>query len=173
MRADFYEVIYMIRDLEEKDFKAVCEIVNRNWMNVYNGYVNPLLLNENGCKERSERLIKDFNSHRFFEYVWEEKGEIAAMMSIGDTEDEDKNGAFELWRLYVHPNYQGKGIGSKLIALAEKQAKLKGYSEIVIWAFRENHKGVKFYQKQGYELNKEKFLDEPYLTWGVRLIKCL
>ena len=34
----------MIRELEKKDFEAVCEIVNRSWRTVYSGYVNPLLL---------------------------------------------------------------------------------------------------------------------------------
>lgn len=163
----------MIRELEKKDFEAVCEIVNRSWRTVYSGYVNPLLLDEKGCEKRKERLIGDFTSRRFSEYVYEENGEIAAMMSVGDTEDEDKEGAFEVWRLYVHPDFQGKGIGGRLIAFAEEQARLKGYSEIVIWAFKGNQKGVKFYQKQGYAINKEKFLEEPYLTWGVRLLKNL
>ncbi|MCM1298017.1 MAG: GNAT family N-acetyltransferase [Firmicutes bacterium] len=163
----------MIRELEARDFNKVCEIVNINWQRVYNGYINPLLLNEEGCVKRLDSLIKDFKSHRFFEYVWEENGEAAAMISIGDTEDNDKKGAFEVWRLYVHPDFQGNGIGGKLIAFAEEQARLKRYPEIVIWAFRENHNAVKFYQKQGYEPDKEKFLDEPYFAWGVRLIKRL
>lgn len=163
----------MIKELEEKDYKEVCNIVNINWRAVYEGHVNPLLIDEKGCEEREKKLIKEFSNHRFFEYVWEEKGKIAAMMSIGDTEDEDKTGAFEVWRLYVHPDFQGIGIGGKLISFAEEQAKLNGYSEIVIWAFKENHRAVKFYQKQGYEINKEKFLGEPYLAWGVRLVKSL
>ncbi len=65
----------MIRPLEEKDIDTVCGIVNENWKNVYSGYVNPLLLNSDGCAERARRLKTDFAARRLSEYVWEEQGD--------------------------------------------------------------------------------------------------
>ena len=139
----------------------------------YSNYVNPLLLNEIGCKERAEELRHDFQSKRLSEYVWEEQGQILALLSIGDTADIDKKGAFEIWRIYVRPEAQGHNIGSKCILFAEQEAKRQGYQEIVIWAFQENTTAISFYQKNGYVIDKNEYLGEPYLTFGIRLIKTL
>ena len=115
----------------------------------------------------------DFQSKRLSEYVWEEQGQILALLSIGDTADIDKKGAFEIWRIYVRPEAQGHNIGSKCILFAEQEAKRQGYQEIVIWAFQENTTAISFYQKNGYVIDKNEYLGEPYLTFGIRLIKTL
>ena len=77
----------MIRPLAEKDYNIAIDIVNTNWKKTYSDYVNPLLLNEDGCKKRAEELKHDFQSRRLLEYVWEEQGQILALLSIGDTAD--------------------------------------------------------------------------------------
>lgn len=96
----------MIRPLEERDIEIVCTIVNENWKNVYSGYINPMLLNADGCAERICRLKSDFSSHRLSEYVWEEQNQVSAMLSFGDTADTDVTEAFEIWRIYVATQFQ-------------------------------------------------------------------
>ena len=161
----------MIRTLEEKDIEIVCNIVNDSWNSVYAGYVNPLLLNEDGCAERIRQLKSDFATHRLSEYVWEENNQVSAMLSIGDTADKDMTEAFEIWRIYVAAQFQKKGIGKSLLDFAEQRAKEQGYKKIVIWAFKDNHQAVSFYQKSGYCIDKEEYLDEPYFAMGIRLKK--
>ena len=113
----------MIRPLEEKDIEIVCDIVDENWKNIYAGYINPLLLNTDGCAERIHKLKSDFTTHRLSEYVWEEDNQVSAMLSIGDTADADMEGAFEIWRIYIGAELQGNGIGKQLLEFAEHQAK--------------------------------------------------
>lgn len=161
----------MIRPLEEMDVEIVCDIVNENWKNIYAGYVNPLLLNADGCAERIHKLKSDFITHRLLEYVWEEENQVSAMLSIGNTADADIEGAFEIWRIYVEAGVQGNGIGKRLLEFAEQQAKQRGYKKIVIWAFKENYRAISFYLKCGYCADKEEYLGEPYLAQGIRLKK--
>lgn len=163
----------MIRQIQENDFDVVCDIVNKNWKAVYRGYVNPELLNDFGCKKRKCELEQDFLSQRLSEYVYEEQKQVLALLSFGNTEDVDKAGAFEIWRIYVSEVVQGKGIGKKLLDFAEQQAKENDYRESIIWAFKENIRAVSFYQKCGYAIEKEEYLEEPYLSVGVRLSKKL
>lgn len=163
----------MIRPLEQKDYIAVIRIVNESWKTVYAGYVAPALLTEAGCRERAERLERDFSTHRLAEYVWEEEGELLALLSIGDTADPDLPGAFEIWRIYVAPAAWGKGIGGQLLEFAERYAREHGYTQAVIWAFRENTRAGAFYQSHGYRPDKEEYLGEPYEAWGVRRRKNL
>lgn len=103
--------------------------------------------------------------------MWEENGNVVAMLSFGNTADHDKAGAFEIWRIYIKSDFQGKGIGHNLIAFAEQAAKEEGYTEVVIWAFKNNLNAISFYRKHGYILEKEEYLGKPYLTMGVRLNK--
>ena len=161
----------MIRPLVESDFDAAIQIVNRNWKNVYVGYVNQGLLNDAGCQERSQQLREEFINHRLSEYVWAESGQILGLLSMGTTADTDKASAFEIWRIYIAAEAQGKGIGGRLLVFAEQTAKENGYSEIIIWAFSENARAIRFYQKYGYQIDKKEYLDAPYLTYGTRLSK--
>ncbi len=161
----------MLRETKKVDIDMISEIVNDNWKRVYKGYVNPQLLNDRGCEKRTCELKADFISGRLAEYVWEEQNQVVAMLSFGDTEDTDKKGAFEIWRIYVALDFQGKGIGNSLLTFAEQKAKELGYKEIIIWAFKENVHALSFYQKHGYILDKEEYLSEPYLAMGVRLCK--
>lgn len=161
----------MIRPLEEKDIEIVCDIVNENWKNSYAGYINPLLLNTDGCAERKHKLKSDFTTHRLSEYVWEEDNQVSAMLSVGNTADADMEGAFEIWRVYVDARFQGNGIGKQLLEFAEHQAKQQGYKRIVIWVFKDNYRAVSFYKKCGYCVDKEECLGEPYLAIGIRLKK--
>lgn len=163
----------MIRKIETRDFDAVCTLVNESWKSVYRGYVNPLLLNAEGCEKRAMQLKKDFTSGRLSEFVWEEHHRIAAMLSAGDTADADCAGTFEVWRIYVDPAFQGRGIGGRLLDFAERRADALGRSEVVIWAFKENTRAVSFYLKHGYRIGREEYLGEPYQASAVRLVKRL
>lgn len=163
----------MIRQLQKEDFEKVIQIVNQNWITVYNQYVNPLLLNEEGCQRRECHLKHDFQNHRLYEYVWVENNQVLGMLSIGKTSDEDKPNVLEIWRIYIDSSAQGKGIGKQLLAYGEQKAQEEGYNEVVIWVFKENHRALKFYQKNGYVKDKEEYLGEPYLTTGIRLLKKL
>lgn len=161
----------MIRLLEERDFDTVCEIVNDAWKTVYADYVNEKLLNEQGCIDRENRLKKDFLSCRLSNFVYEYKGQPVALLSIGETADQDKSGAFELWRIYIQENYRNQGIGQQLLQFTEEEAARLGFHEILVWAFKENDRAITFYKKYGYEYDLEQYLGEPYCTYGIRLCK--
>ena len=163
----------LIRALRNEDYDTVCKIVNENWKEVYAGYVNPELLNDFGCKQRELQMKKDFLSSRLSEYVLEKEGKAVALLSFGNTEDDDKAGAFEIWRIYISHDEQGNGLGGKLISFAEQEAAKNGYKEIIIWAFKGNGRAIAFYQKHGYSIDQESDLGAPYMTIGVRLIKRL
>lgn len=163
----------MIRKLEEKDIDKVCKIINDNWKSVYAGYINNELLKDEECIRRAERLKKDYLSHRLSDYVYEKDGQVVGTLSIGDTADKDKEGSFELWKIYISKSSQSKGIGSKLIEFTEAKAKDRGYKEIVIWAFKGNTYALSFYEKHGYKVDKEEYLGKPYEAYGVRFNKMI
>lgn len=163
----------MIRRLIETDIAPICEMVNENWREVYVGDVAPQAIGEKGCAERSKNLAKDFGCTNLQHYVYEADGKAIALLSFGDTAEEDRSGAFEIWRLYLAKAYQGRGIGGELLCFAERHAKAEGYREAVIWAFQKNQRAIAFYQKFSYVVDKTEEMGPPYCTDAVRLYKKL
>lgn len=163
----------MIRRLQSKDMDVACDIVNDNWKSVYAGYVNEELLGEKGCADRKERLKKDFLSGRLENYIDEQDHQVVALLSIGPSEDPDKAGSFEVWRIYLKKEFQRQRIGSDFIHFAEAQARKEGFHEIVIWAFQKNTSALAFYQKNGYRVDQTNYLGKPFFAYALRLQKTL
>lgn len=163
----------MIRLLKGVDYDTVAALVNADWRQTYAGYVNPAHLSAEGCAERARELRADFESGRFAEYVWEEGSRVLALLSMGRTAEADLADAFEVWRLYIAQTAQGRGIGGRMLSFAEEYARGKGFSRVVIWAFSENYRSIAFYQKNGYRIDRETALGEPYLAYAKRLLKRL
>ena len=103
--------------------------------------------------------------------MWEENGNVVAMLSLEIPQIMIKLELLKYGEFILHQIFKGKGIGHNLIAFAEQAAKEEGYTEVVIWAFKNNLNAISFYRKHGYILEKEEYLGKPYLTMGVRLNK--
>jgi GNAT superfamily N-acetyltransferase len=52
-------------------------------------------------------------------------------------------------KIYVNPDYQGRGIGAALLRFLEELAVKKGHKELILFAFDNS---VTFYKKQGYAI---------------------
>ena len=60
----------------------------------------------------------------------------------------------ELWGLYIHKDYVGKGVGSRLLSCAEKSLKKMGCKKVNI---ESTISAKKFYQKHGYDVLRKSF----------------
>lgn len=59
--------------------------------------------------------------------------------------------AYIIHRFCVSPDYQNRGIGSKVLSHIEEQIKSMGYLSIRLDVFSENPYALKLYEKNGYE----------------------
>lgn len=74
--------------------------------------------------------------------VVEQDNEIIGMMALSTTEE---TGWID--QLYLHPNFVGQGIGTKLI----EQAKTELGSPIRLYTFQENQRAIQFYERHGFK----------------------
>ncbi|WP_282936477.1 GNAT family N-acetyltransferase [Paenibacillus sp. RC67] len=64
---------------------------------------------------------------------------------------QDQSGkAVVIHRLAVHPDYQGQGIGKKLLQFAEMEAAAHPYTSIRLDAYSANLAAIGMYEKAGY-----------------------
>jgi len=70
---------------------------------------------------------------------------------IGFVEHDSKA---ELTRLYVHKNFQGKGVGSRLLCRAEESMKKLGHKKI---SLESTISAKPFYEAKGYKVIKKGF----------------
>ncbi len=108
-------------------------------------------------------------------YGVEEKGQLLGVVALNTSQSkqykklewEDQNGnCLIIHRLAVHPGYQGKGIGKKLLRFAEDYAKINGFSSIRLDVYKNNPGAVSLYKKDGYVERGEiyfPFREVPYL----------
>ncbi len=93
-------------------------------------------------------------------YVWDDKNQIKGCIMFSPEKDEVYNSAkwltqddknIYVHRLAVHPKFQKKGIGNKLMNFAESIAKKLNFISIRLDTFSQNKSNNKFYESRGYQ----------------------
>ena len=80
------------------------------------------------------------------------QGELGGCVILTDVD----GSILKLRQMAVHPDYQGRGLGVRILAFAERLAAERGYRDVVLHA-RES--AVRFYDRAGYTVTGEVFTE--------------
>ena len=103
--------------------------------------------------------IRDGEDHDFYAQ-FDKVDKINTVIVCYKNEDAIGCGAFkkfnsdtvEIKRMFVHPNFRGKGIASTILAALENWASESGYMNCVLETGKNNPGAIALYQKSGYEI---------------------
>ena len=84
---------------------------------------------------RYERLVAD--------------GEFAGFASYGPTEHA---GDFKLHKIYLHPDWHGRGLGSLLLQHCEREIRQLGATRLLLTVNKRNSKAIAAYQRNGFSV---------------------
>ena len=123
-------------------------------------------------ENKAEDKIKNFdkgiqNDNISLSYVAEHEGKIIGFLfgrMLSHYEHFGSQGYADLEAIYIHPDYQGLGIGNKFKQIFVDWAKSNGATKFVIGVLKDNHNARKVYERWGGKLDE---YTQPFVKLGV------
>ncbi len=144
-----------IRPLTPTDLPAAARLYLAAAQQAYAAFYPPALLNETSWEE----ICADYRSWYTWPYpplgsVAEEQGQLLGFGMGGRVED-DPNGQeepggydSEIYKLFVHPQHQRRGIGKALLHNLLERIAATGCKRVIIWSYTQSA-STQYYQALG------------------------
>lgn len=138
------ESSYTVRPLEEKDAPEMQELFQSTVLNVnLRDYTQEEVADWASCGNSLAHWVKLLNEHRFTG-VFNDKGSLVGFSSMNSTG--------YLHSMFVHKDWQGRGIATRLLAEVEGIARTYGVTVITTEV---SLTARSFFEKKGYKVIKE------------------
>lgn len=131
-----------IRLARNEDYAAAARLHRQTIRNVNSKDYSQDIVHVWAARTNAKKFRESANKCK--RWVAVEKGKIIGFC--------DHNFECELWGLYVHKDFLGKGVGSRLLKIAEGSLKKQGCKRINI---KSTITAKDFYEKNGYKVVKK------------------
>lgn len=140
-----------IRRATLKDAPTLAEVHVTSWRKAYQDIVPSSHLEWFTVEKREAVFRENLEQDRKETYVAESDGLVAGFVTMGACRDEDIGESVgEIGGIYLAPQWWRKGIGSTLVAFAEKELAARGYREVTLWVLERNSAARRFYEAMGF-----------------------
>ncbi|WP_432092845.1 N-acetyltransferase family protein [Streptomyces sp. bgisy100] len=146
----------LIRDMTERDLRAVSTARVRGWQSAYAGLLPQATLDAMSVEEDLARRREIFAHGRGTaggpaDLVAERGGEVIGWACTGPCRDADAGpGDGELYALYVLPEHLSTGTGRALLAASLAHAADRGFTALRLWVLEGNARARRFYEIAGF-----------------------
>jgi ribosomal protein S18 acetylase RimI-like enzyme len=162
----------VIRRAGAADADALARVSARAWAATYPGIVPEPVLEkwiETAPANWRESLERAETEPRARAWAADRGGAVIGYATTAPGKDwwlPPPDGAGELTNLYLDPDEIGTGLGSRLYDHAAGDLRRRGYTPFVVWAFRDNLRAVRFYERKGLTI------DVPDHDWVLGDVPC-
>jgi ribosomal protein S18 acetylase RimI-like enzyme len=160
-----------IRKAEPRDAEAIAEVHQAAWQGAYAGIIPHKALNSMIGRRGPQwwgHAIRRATSI----LVVEVGGKIAGYATIGRNRARELAQQGEIYELYLKPECQGIGLGTRLFAAARARLASHNMKGLVVWALEENAGALAFYAgaggrdvAEGVEVFDQKALKKVAFVW--------
>lgn len=164
-----------IRTATASDAEALAHVHDAAWQLAYRGIIPAMHLERMVQKRGASWWAGAANRSRGGILVLDVGRTVAGYATIGQA----RAGRYhiggpwdgEIYELYIAPDYQGLGFGSRLFRRAREKLSQTGRARTVVWALADNDPAIAFYRRRGGELvgrGQERFgaTSLPKLAFG-------
>jgi GNAT superfamily N-acetyltransferase len=160
-----------IRKAEPRDARGIADVHHEAWRGAYSGIIPHKtlvgMLNRRGDQWWSNAIRRAASI-----LVIEMGGEIVGYATLGRNRSRDLKQQGEIYELYLRPEYQGIGLGSRLFGAAREKLSAHGLKGLVVWALEDNSGAMAFYAgaggrdvAEGVEIFEQKALKKVAFVW--------
>lgn len=139
---------YDIRKAEPRDAREIADVHQAAWTGAYAGIIPHralrAMINRRGSPWWASAIRRAASV-----LVVEMGGSIVGYATLGRNRARQLSYEGEIYELYLLPEYQGIGLGTRLFTAAREQLKDHGLDGLVVWALEENGGAVSFYHGCG------------------------
>lgn len=161
-----------IREATIHDAQGIAKVHVDSWRTTYKGIIPDDFLNNLSYEQRTELWLHNIGRKDNFLFVAEStEGKIIGFADFWKRETNTMANSSDLTSIYLLEEYQGRGIGKKLLEQLFLQIKQLGYQKIFVDVLAEN-KTRYFYEYYGAKLYKSvqikmggKVLEELIYIW--------
>jgi len=144
----------VIREAAGADAIPLAEIYVASWREAYRGIAPDSALEALSVATQTARwqkLLSGAARNRVRAFVVDEDGALAGFIVVGDVRgDVPDPRRREVQAMYLDPRLWRKGLGRRLLAHAEKDARESGAVVMVNWILAANRRGQAFCEALGY-----------------------
>lgn len=144
-----------LRNWARKDFPIVKNILITTWKDAYKFIPEEDILQHYEKFYSSKEMEKLFCNEYVEGIIAEANSNPAGWMKLYEFVEGNR---FYISSLYILPQYQGIGLGKKLLSKAFDTAKKKNYDNIWLGVMKQNSKALEWYKNQGFIFIEE----EPF-----------
>ena len=131
-----------------KDAGAIAAVHDCSWANAYRGVVPHKALDKM-VRRRGEKWWLEAIRRSTVILVIEIAGKIAGYATLGRNRVRTLPHEGEVYELYLLPEYQGVGLGTKLFLAARGELRRRGLNGSVVWVLADNQRAISFYENAG------------------------
>lgn len=156
-----------LRTASMADLDGIVRVFLACWRESYRG-VLPVPAIEAMSDERARALWQRVLGSETGEVVVASQDEI-----LGVTRFAASGNRGDVHSLYVSPDAQGLGVGSRLLRIATERLATQGVTDAALWVFANNVASLEFYRRQGWLPDGSERTQDEFGERELRLAKRL
>jgi len=155
-----------IRPAALSDVEGMSVVVDSAWRENYRDIFTPEIIDKFTGQHR-RNSFKTLLERGVDILILTVDGEIAALCAFQRANALPD--CAEIILMYVHPKHQRKGYGGRLLSLVLEKLRRGGYASAVLDTAEQNEGARRFYEKQGFTLQKQYKNGISYVTYMIEL----
>jgi len=141
----------------ESDLPAIIELAGVIWRAHYPGIISTGQIEYMLAKMYSLETLRQEICLRAIRYERLFVGqELAGFAAYGPTEEPK---VFKLYKLYLHPDWHGRGLGSLLLSHCEHEVRTLGADRLLLTVNKRNPKAIAAYERNGFAIKESVVMD--------------
>jgi ribosomal protein S18 acetylase RimI-like enzyme len=137
-----------IRQAERDDAAKVADVHQAAWRQAYSGIIPHKALGMMVGRRGADWWSRVINRSGAV-LIAEIGGVVAGYVTFGRNRARQLDQQGEIYELYLLPEYQGIGLGTRLFEAARKALKAHNLNGLVVWALEDNDIANDFYRGRG------------------------